>query len=74
MTACRNTRRNGAFSIHRCERPAVLDGYCTRHHPNYWSPQMWASLSEEDRAEIVAEGRGPSHFAAAIKAARSRLG
>lgn len=70
MTQCKNTRRTGTLSMHRCERPAVLDGYCVRHHHRYWAPKDWAALSDEERAELTAVGRSPEHFAADIAAAR----
>jgi len=34
--------------MHRCERPAVKDGYCTRHHPSYLSPKEKKALAKFD--------------------------
>ncbi|WP_226623116.1 hypothetical protein [Brucella anthropi] len=45
---CKHTRRTGTITMHRCERPAVKDGYCTRHHPSYLSPKEKKALAKFD--------------------------
>lgn len=44
---CKHTRRTGVITMHRCERDAVKDGYCSRHHPDYVAPSMRSHLEIE---------------------------
>jgi len=44
---CKHTRRTGVITMHRCERDAVQDGYCSRHHPDYVAPSMRSHLEVE---------------------------
>ena len=69
---CRHTRQTATLSMERCTRAAVLDGCCVRHHPDYWPPSMWAATSEADRAELIAAGNSPEHFAARVAVARKK--
>lgn len=39
-----------------CTRPAVRDGYCTRHHPSYFAPSQWDSMTDEERARATDMG------------------
>jgi hypothetical protein len=48
---CKHTRRTGAITMHRCERPATKDGYCTRHHPSYLSPKEVEAYERWEREE-----------------------
>ncbi len=46
---CKHTRRTGVITMHRCERDAVQDGYCSRHHPDYVAPSMRSHLEVDER-------------------------
>ena len=50
-TRCKHTRRTGVITMHRCERVATNDGYCTRHHPSYFSPKEKAAYEKWEREE-----------------------
>ena len=39
VNQCRHMRQTRVLETVRCTRPAVKDGYCTRHHPSYVAPK-----------------------------------
>lgn len=49
--SCKHTRSVGIMDLRRCSRPAVRDGYCTRHHPSYLSPKEAAAMAELEREQ-----------------------
>lgn len=52
---CKHNTQTGMLSQVRCKRAAVKDGYCTRHHPSYVSPQTKAALIEFDAKEPLSK-------------------
>lgn len=63
---CKHTRRTGAITMHRCKREATKDGYCTRHHPSYFSPKELEAIERWEREE------GPRYEALRARAAERR--
>lgn len=58
---CKKRTRKSIMEFTVCSRPAVKDGFCTRHHPSYISPADQRALDEYDREtkRLTAEGKLP---------------